>query len=236
MKKVFYLALIFMVGISVVQAQDRTSIGGSLGNSTFYGEFNQSKAFQFFNPAVGGLIKRPFGSRYAARIDFTSLKMKDGTNNLPTDVEFVDITVFDLKALLEFSFFDYTYKRNSPAATPYLVMGYARTILFTGPRVDSKGAHAVPFGLGYKILPNDHIDIQIEVLVRKLFYDQYDTHSYPNREGGTNRVPRYSVSGSNGFVLHNGDYYSTVSLLISYKFFKFAHDCPVYKKKKTYTY
>ena len=71
----------------------------------------------------------------------------------------------------------------------------------------------IPFGFGVKTNLTDRLSAGLEWSYRKTFYDKIDNVESPLGKS----------------ILHNNDWYSTYGLFITYKFVKFAADCPVYK-------
>ncbi|HEX8329908.1 MAG TPA: DUF6089 family protein [Hymenobacter sp.] len=136
--------------------------------------------------------------------------------------------VLEASAVLEYNFLDYHYRTDKLHVTPYLFAGlagfYASTTTESnnpalgqsfnrdGPTV----GFAIPAGVGFKYALSEHINLGLEVGVRKTFTDEID-----------------HLGEQDPFLVNPNDqdwyYYSGVSL--SYTFYKIR--CPdQYKKNK----
>ena len=70
----------------------------------------------------------------------------------------------------------------------------------------------LPFGIGLKSTVTDRIGWGAEWIIRKSFSDQIDGIDSPVKN----------------YIFHNNDWYTTLSINITFKFFKFAAKCPAY--------
>ena len=137
-------------------------------------------------------------------------------------------SVLEASAIVEYNFLDYHYRTDKVHFTPYLFAGiaafYASTTTETNNSAltgtfNQKGSMlglSIPAGAGLKYALSEHINLGLEVGVRKAFTDQLD-----------------HLSDQDPFLVNSHDqdwyYYSGVSL--SYTFFKIR--CPsLYKKNK----
>jgi len=145
-----------------------------------------------------------FGAFY--KIDLTeryALKSKAVYGSLPTagSVSFLDVST-----LFEFSFYDFEMDKRKHTFTPYITSGLGVSLL--------NNQIFLPFGFGCKVNLSNRTALGAEWLFRKTAFDKLEANNI-----GHSTNPFY-----------NNDYYSTLGVFISYKFFKFADDCPVYER------
>ena len=136
--------------------------------------------------------------------------------------------VLEASAVVEYNFMDYHFRTDKVHFTPYLFAGiagfYASTTTVTNNpalestfnRDESMIGIAIPAGAGIKYALSQHINLGLEVGVRKTFTDELD-----------------HLSEQDPLLVNPNDqdwyYYSGISL--SYTFFKIR--CPdLYKKNK----
>jgi opacity protein-like surface antigen len=115
-----------------------------------------------------------------------------------------DVRFFDVSMMFEFSFYEFEMDDLNKTFTPYLSAGiganYYTNNIF------------IPFALGMKYNLSERAAIGAEWKMRKTTQDNMEA----NLDSDTD----------NRF--YNNDYYSSIGIFITYKFFKFADDCPVY--------
>ena len=129
---------------------------------------------------------------------------------------------------MEYNFMDYHYRTDKIHFTPYLFIGvagfYANTTTVTNnPALEGdfnrKGAvlgFSIPAGVGFKYALSEHINLGLEVGVRKTFTDKLD---------------HLSEQDPLLVNVHNQDWYYYNGVSLSYTFFKIR--CPdQYKNNK----
>jgi len=117
-------------------------------------------------------------------------------------------TVMDFCGQLEFNFMPYITGENHFLNSVYVAGGLG-CALFLG----SSNSLTIPFGVGFKINLTKRLSTGAEWSFRKTFINDID--NIPNLLDHT--------------LVNNNDWYSFFGLFISYKFIKFAADCPAYK-------
>ena len=137
-------------------------------------------------------------------------------------------SLLEASAVVEYNFMDYHYRTDKVHFTPYLFAGlaafYANTTTVSnnpalGGAFNQSGAmlgFAIPAGVGFKYALSEHINLGLEVGVRKAFTDQLD-----------------HLSEQDQLLVnpHDQDWYYYSGLSLSYTFFKIR--CPdQYKKNK----
>ncbi|MBN1599460.1 MAG: hypothetical protein JW894_14290 [Bacteroidales bacterium] len=209
--KRFILIPFFFTATLCIKAQRYSDIGLLLGSSYYMGQINPTR--HFYNPslAFGGLLRYNFNKRYALRISgfYTNLKGSDDDFdriNPDRPNRSFSAPVMDLAAQVEFNFFPYITGEKKWMYSPYLTGGLGFASISGMPQF------MIPFGLGFKINITDRLSSGLEWSFRKTFTDKIDTVESPL--GNT--------------LINNNDWYSFFGIFITYKFVKFAADCPAY--------
>lgn len=123
-------------------------------------------------------------------------------------------TFYELGETVELHFFNYgmgeTY-RKLKRWTPYIVAG----VSVTAWSVEKKfgAAFTIPLGIGFKYKPALRWNIGLEFLMKKTFSDRVD---------GRDLADPYQIKSS---FMKNTDWYSTLTLSISYEFSKRCAVC-----------
>jgi hypothetical protein len=213
MKHLISIVLI-LIALPLVKAQRNTDFGLLVGGAYYLGEYNPTKQFYSPSPSFGGFFRWNINKRYAARISGYYLSLRANDNDFPGRVDpYIDYTSFstsliDFSVQAEFNFAPYITGEQRFLNSLYIAggIGYSNSL-------NGNNSLIIPFGLGFKINLSDRMSIGAEWSFRKTFIDDID--NFDNPLGHT--------------LLNNNDWYSIFGLFISYKFVKFAADCPVYK-------
>lgn len=223
-------------------AQQTSEIGIGVGATNYKGEISPQFQWQNSRPAVTVFYRYDVSSPVTLRGAFMAggLRADDsnvsGTNGgVPPVQAFRQASlrgsVYELSGVLEYNFLDYHLRREQQKShlTPYLFIGLAGYYINTttesqNPALQSafnkKGGMAgiaVPAGAGLKVAVSLHLNVGVEMGVRKTFTDQLD------HLGGQD--PLYVNP-------HDQDWYYYSGLSLSYTFYKIL--CPkVYKGNKS---
>lgn len=137
------------------------------------------------------------------------------TNVFPDGQNFkFSTTFYELGELFEFNFFEYgigeTY-RKLKRVTPYITAGLSLTMW----SVDKSffAGFTIPMGIGVKYKANERLNLGLEFLMKKVFSDRLD---------GVALEDPYTIKSS---FAKNTDWYSTLTLTISYDFSKRCAQC-----------
>ena len=203
------------------QAQEdyRFDMGGGIGMTGYLGDANTSNLFQ--NPGwdLELLFRYIANPRWAWKTNFYTGSLRGDssqmTNVFPGEENYKFSTQFyELGEMVEFNFFNYgmgeTY-RKLKRITPYITAGLGITLW----SVDKKTGAGVtiPFGVGLKYKPSLRWNIGFEFLMKKVFTDRLDSSSLDDP---------YGIKSS---FMKNTDWYSTMSITISYEFSKRCATC-----------
>lgn len=217
LKYFFSLSLLLCPLINSFEAEGQRMVDyGLLAGVCYYnGEVNPVRILYKPRPAYGGFFRLNLNKRYAIRISGSYNHLAGDDNDFPERLSPARLPVafttriFDFNTQLEFNFMPYITGEERWLRSLYISGGIGYAMI-----PGSSSTPVIPFGLGYKINITDRLSTGAEWGLRKTFSDNI------------NNVP--SVLGNT--IFNNNDWYSFVGLFISYKFVKFAADCPAYKK------
>lgn len=222
-----------------VRAQHTSEIGAGLGGLVYRGELAPQYQLDNNRPAFTVFYRRDVSVPITVRGAFTAglLRTDDarviGANGNVTPQSAVRQArlqgqVYEVSAVAEYNFLDYHDRANKYHSTPYLFAGVAGYYTSSSTRTSNDllrnqlnrdGAmfgFAIPAGVGFKAALTQHLNLGLEVGVRKLFTDQFDHLSQQD--------PAFVNPNDPDWYFYNG-----VSL--SYTFYKIR--CPdQYKKNK----
>lgn len=201
------------------QEDYRFEAGGGAGITGYLGDANTSFLFQHPSWNVEAIFRYLANPRWNFKTDVTigglSGNSADMTNIFPSGKTFKFTTVFyELSELAEFNFFSYgigeTYM-HLKRFTPYLAGGVGLTAWKTGG--ETSAAFVIPFGIGIRFKPSKRVNLGMEFLMRKVFTDRLDGKDLQD------------PSGIKSSFIKNTDWYSTVTLTMTYEFSKRCATC-----------
>lgn len=215
------LALIVASTAAVASAQEdyRFDIGAGIGMTGYLGDANNANLFQ--NPSWDAeiLFRYILNPRFNFKTNFYVGGLRGNsaqmTDVFPSHQDYKFSTMFyDLGETVEFHFFNYgigeTYRRLK-RWTPYIVAGVS-VLAWT---VDKKpgASFVIPLGIGFKFKPALRWNLGLEFLMKKTFTDRLD---------GPALDDPYTIKSA---FMKNTDWYSTLTLSISYEFSKRCAVC-----------
>lgn len=215
------LALIVASTAAVASAQEdyRFDIGAGIGMTGYLGDANNANLFQ--NPSWDAeiLFRYILNPRFNFKTNFYVGGLRGNsaqmTDVFPSHQDYKFSTMFyELGETVEFHFFNYgigeTYRRLK-RWTPYIVAGVS-VLAWT---VDKKpgASFVIPLGIGFKFKPALRWNLGLEFLMKKTFTDRLD---------GPALDDPYTIKSA---FMKNTDWYSTLTLSISYEFSKRCAVC-----------
>lgn len=213
--------LLALTALVPARAQEdyRFDIGAGIGMTGYLGDANTANMWSspswdaeilfryIVNPRIN--LKTNF---YIGGLNGDSSKME---NVFPDAANFkFSTTFYELGEMFEFHFFNYgmgeSY-RKLKRWTPYITAGVGVTAW----SVDSKAgaAFTIPLGVGFKFKPSLRWNLGLEFLMKKTFSDKLDGKALSDPLG---------IKSS---FMKNTDWYSTLTLTISYEFSKRCAVC-----------
>lgn len=201
------------------QEDYRFDIGGGVGMTGYLGDANTANLFQ--NPGwdMELLFRYILNTRFNFKTNFyfgglngNSAQM---TNVFPNDETYkFSTTFYELGETVEFHFLNYgmgeSY-RKLKRWTPYIAAGMSLTLW----NVDSHtyAGFTIPLGVGFKFKPSRRLNLGLEFLMKKTFSDKLDGEQLKD-----------PLNIKSGFA-KNTDWYSTLTLTVSYEFSKRCAVC-----------
>lgn len=214
-------AILLLSACRVAKAQEdyRFDIGGGIGMTGYLGDANSSNLWQSPSWDVELLFRYILNPRFNFKTNFyvgglngDSSKMD---NVFPDGQNFkFSTTFYELGETVEFHFFNYgmgeSY-RKLKRWTPYIAAGVGVTAW----SVDNKmgASFTIPLGIGFKYKPALRWNLGLEFLMKKTFSDRLD---------GAHLSDPLGIKSE---FMKNTDWYSTLTLTISYEFSKRCAVC-----------
>ena len=201
------------------EAKYKFDMGGQLGMSGYLGDANTSNIFKHPGFSIGLSFRYIPNVRMAVRGVLNTLSLSGNTadmeNVLPDGMVYdFKSQVYDLGVRYEFNFFPYgvgeTYKRLR-RWTPYLTAGVGVALA----TCDGNSAVApnIPLGFGVKYKPRERWNVGLEFTMTKNFSDKID---------GKQLNDLYGIKSS---FLKNTDWYSNISVSVTYEFGERCSTC-----------
>lgn len=217
------LAVILMMAFSALdmrgQEDFRFDMGGGIGMTGYLGDANTANLYR--NPSWDAeLLFRYIGNpRWAFKTNFYTGGLRGNTeqmtNVLPGGKNFsFSTTFFELGEMAEFNFFNYGIGeryRKLKRFSPYITGGLSLTLWTV--EGHTYAGFTLPFGAGLKFKVNKRLNLGLEFLMKKVFSDRLD---------GENLSDPLTIKSS---FAKNTDWYSTLTLTISYEFSKRCRQC-----------
>lgn len=228
MKKELIILIILLQGLllgrggaSTAYAQEdyRFAIGAGVGMTGYLGDANPS--WLYAHPGIDGelLFTYILNPRFYFKTNFylgtLSGNSADMPVVLPAGASFkFKSTFYELGEMVEFHFFNYgmgeTYRRLK-RWTPYITAGLSATAWSSGGKAGA--ALTIPFGVGFKFKPSLRWNLGLEFLMKKTFTDRLD---------GPLLADPIGIESS---FMKNTDWYSTLTISVSYEFSKRCAVC-----------
>ena len=221
LKKIIGLFAVMLFLTIPVRAQEdyRFDAGGGVGMTGYLGDANTAWLWNHPSWDVELLFRYIGNSRWAFKTNFYAGGLRGDTSNMlnvfPTDESYkFSTTFYELGEMAEFNFFNYgigeTY-RKLKRFTPYITAGLGVTAWSV--QGDFGAAFCLPLGIGFKYKPSLRWNIGLEFLMKKTFTDRLD---------GSDLDDPLGIKSS---FMKNTDWYSTLTLTISYEFSKRCAAC-----------
>lgn len=218
---VIFIALWSAIRPDVAAAQDETykfDFGVQAGTSGYLGDANESNIFKHPGFSAGVSFRYLVNTRWTIRGVFNTMSLSGNTadfdNVFPDGAQYsFKAQAYDLGARIEFNFFAYgigeTYK-HLRRWSPYLTVGIGATLSVC----DGQSAVGpnIPMGFGLKYKLAERWNIGTEFTMTKVFSDKVD--------GDLSDL--YQIKSS---FLKNTDWYSNLSISITYEFGKRCVTC-----------
>lgn len=215
----FALLVIPLSGFS----QRKSDLGLIAGTDFYLGDINPVGVFMSPRYAFGPVFRYNFNERYSVRFQgvYTQLAGSENPDRFISKrlspVSF-NVNFVNLAAQVEYNFFDYKTGDKPGIWTPFIFGGVGYSLMLAtnlnNTSIRPVNSFTMPFGVGAKINLTRRLSAGGEWSLNKTFSDRLDGVISPLENGE--------------ILFYGNDWYSFFGLFITYKFFKFADDCPVY--------
>ncbi len=214
-------ALLGMVLPARVGAQEdyRFEIGGGIGMTGYLGDANMANLYQNPGVAAEGVFRYMMNPRLALRTNIFGGTLRGDssqmTDVLPGGENFkFSTTFFEASELFEFNFFSFGQPgdyRKLRRFTPYITAGLGVTLWLTDGYTGV--APVLPMGVGFKVKLRERLNIGVEWLMKKAFTDKLDSPALSDPHGIKSSFAK------------NTDWYSTLTVTLTYEFSKRCAVC-----------
>jgi hypothetical protein len=214
--------LLLVTSTSFLSAQRKSDLGIIGGTNYYQGDINPARLFYKPGYHVGPIFRYNFNDHYSLRLKavYSTISGSDSDfdyiitkRNYP--VSFSN-QFLNFASQIEYNFFAYKSGVKAGDWTPYIFGGLGYSFILSsnvsGSGISSGRHLTMPFGVGGKINITRRLSGGFEWSYNKTFNDRFDGVLSPLGET----------------KMYNNDWYSFFGLFITYKFFKFAADCPAY--------
>lgn len=202
------------------QEDYRFEIGGGIGMTGYLGDSNMANMYS--NPGVDGeLVFRYLRSPriafktqvFAGSLRGNTSKLTDLLPDIVSDYRF-STTFFQVAEMFEFNFVNFgmgeSY-RKLKRVSPYIAGGLGLSVWTGGGYTGA--AFTIPFGGGVKVKLKERLNLGVEFIMSKALSDKMDTPVLADPHG---------IKSS---FLKNTDWYSTLSVTLTYEFSKRCAVC-----------
>jgi hypothetical protein len=229
MKKLCFLVFL-MALMSSVFPQRNVNVGVFAGTAYYMGDINPNRHFYRPRPSLGLIYRINLNKHYSIRANgyyaYVSGSDIDFADRINPDryyepVEF-NTSILDAALQFEFNFLPFEPNTGTWDYTTYVAGGIGYSLILSSAVRTNLDADYLrnpiphlnfPFGIGFKLNLSRRVSAGCEWSFRRTFTDRIDFLQNPS---------------GNVSIIHNNDWYSFAGIFITYKFFKFAEDCPAY--------
>ncbi len=185
-----------------------------VGGFNYAGDLMRGYHIENVKPGIVAFYKRNFDNIFSVRGSITG-GLISGSDDNPIDPfasnrrGSFQSTLVEIGGMLEYNFVDFKSEHSGIRWSPYMMLGVSG-FTFTGGDQDLQGSStvqvAVPFGGGFKFILNPNLILNVEVGIRKLFFDRLDGYSE-----GDITFKNYQYGNK-----YDNDWYNFVGVSISY--------------------
>ncbi len=223
--KILNLRILILLSFIVISKQtvaQFSEYGVGVGGFNYAGDLMRGYHIENVKPGILGYYKMNLDNIFSIRASLTG-GLISGSDENPIDPFAVNrkgsfqSTIVEAAGMIEYNFLDYKTDHVQIHWSPYMFVGISGFTFFGGNQ-DLNGSStvqlALPFGGGFKYAINPSITLNLEIGIRKLFFDHLDGYS----DGDiTNKNYQYGNK-------YDKDWYNFVGFSISYIVWKIP--CP----------
>lgn len=212
MRKIILLLLLLTSASCFAQ---KNEFGVGLGGFNYAGDLMRGYHIDNVKPGILGYYKRNLDNIFSVRASITG-GLISGSDKTPIDPFAANrnasfqSTIIEVAGVIEYNFLDYKAEHvRGTRWSPYFFTGISGYTFFGGDQElegNSTVQLAIPFGGGFKYQINPSITLNLEIGIRKLFFDHLDGYS----DGDiTNKNYQYGNK-------YDMDWYNFVGFSVSY--------------------
>jgi hypothetical protein len=206
---------VFLISITNLVLAQKNEFGLGVGGFNYAGDLMRGYHIENVKPGIVGFYKRNFDNIFSVRGSITG-GLISGSDENPID-PFANIrqasfqsTIIEAGGILEYNFLDFKSPKYMRVRwSPYMMLGISGFTFFGGDQ-DLQGSSnvqlAIPFGGGIKYAINQNLMLNLEVGIRKLFFDHLDGYS-----DGDITFKNYQYGNK-----YDKDWYNFVGISLSY--------------------
>lgn len=195
-----------------------SEIGALAGTSFYMGDYN-NQIFKNAQPAYGIIFRRKFNPRIAAHanINYSNILIDSSyvNNGIEFPVDPYKYQMISMDACAEFNFFSYEDKPFRPFSKKYSTFLFAGLGLGSGyeqlNNILLKPFYSIPFGIGFKAMLGERFNFN--ALLTSRIVNPFDN------------INLFAKTTSNSSSVFNKDFYTTLSIGITYNIFRKECDC-----------
>lgn len=212
MRKIILLLLLLTSASCFAQ---KNEFGVGIGGFNYAGDLMRGYHIDNVKPGILGYYKRNLDNIFSVRASVTG-GLISGSDKTPIDPFATNrnasfqSTIIEVAGMIEYNFLDYKAEHvRGTRWSPYFFTGISGYTFFGGDQElegNSTVQLAIPFGGGFKYQINPSITLNLEIGIRKLFFDHLDGYS----DGDiTNKNYQYGNK-------YDMDWYNFVGFSVSY--------------------
>jgi hypothetical protein len=206
-----FVLLLFASHFTLAQ---KNEVGAGIGGFNYAGDLMRGYHIENAKPGILAYYKRNLDNIFSVRGSLTG-GILSGTDENPMDPFAANrqasfqTTIVELGGMLEYNFLDFKGEHAGIRWSPFMMVGISGFTFFGGDQDlqgSSRAQLAVPFGGGFKFAINPSLVVNVEVGIRKLFFDYIDGYS-----DGDITIKNYQYGNK-----YDQDWYNFVGISISY--------------------
>lgn len=181
--KKLIVVLLFCLSSQIMAQVHEFGLG--LGGFNYAGDLMRGYHVTNVKPGMVAYYRRNLDNIFCLRGSLTG-GLISGTDKKPIDPfgtkrnASFQSTIVEAAAIMEYNFLDYKKQERGFRWSPYMFVGVSGFTFFGGNQ-NLNGAStvqlALPFGGGFKYVINPSLNLNLEIGIRKLFFDRLDGYS-----------------------------------------------------------
>lgn len=203
--------LLLYANLSIAQ---KNEFGVGIGGFNYAGDLMRGYHIENVKPGIVGYYRMNLDNIFSLRASLTG-GLISGSDDNPIDPFAArrngsfQSTIVEVAGILEYNFLDFKGEDVGIRWSPYFFFGLSGFTFFGGDQ-ELEGSStvqlAIPFGGGFKYQINPSITLNLEIGIRKLFFDRLDGYSDADI---TNKNYQYGNK-------YDKDWYNFVGFSVSY--------------------